>query len=329
MVSGKIIVKTEVIMKTVKAYLTCAMLVVLGVGAANAMPLNSSARAVVPADLQQLISVDYRALRDSPTATALKQQLMQAQQNLQEFEGALKGVGINPEKDIDTLSLPAFRTAKQGIRMVGIASGPFNMKAVVKKMALRKIKPTKYHTADLYPMEGGFVMTFLDDSTLLFGEPTAVKLALDTRDGQILSLDTNQTMADMMSSVDAAPFWSILDQAGTQNMVRSVLGDAAKIADYETVKKRVLGSYYTLDFSSGVNFDLTVVTSDSVTAGTLSMVMKAAIMYKKSGASPVEKAAMDMATADSDGSKFMVHFKDSDAQFQSLMHSPLFAAISK
>jgi hypothetical protein len=315
-------------MKSVKVGFGFVMLALVCVGMANAMPLNSSARAVVPADLQQLISVDYRALRDSPTATALKQQLMQAQENLQQFEGALKGVGIEPEKDIDTLALPSFRTAKQGIRMIGIASGPFNMKAVIKKMTLRKIKPTKYHTADLYPMEGGFVMTFLDDSTLLFGDSTAVKLGLDTRDGQILSLDSNQTMADMMSSVDAAPFWSILDQQGTQNMVRSALGDAAKIADYETVKKRVLGSYYTLDFSSGVNFDLTVVTSDSITAGTLSMVMKAAILYKKSSATPIEKAAMDKATADSEGSKFVMHFKDSDAQFQSLMHSPLFAAIS-
>ena len=117
--------------------------------------------------------MDYRALRDSPTATALKQQLMQAQENLQQFEGALKGVGINPEKDIDSLALPSFRTAKQGIRTVGIASGPFNMKAVIKKMTLRKIKPTKYHNSNLYPMDGGFVMTFLDDSTLLFGEPSA------------------------------------------------------------------------------------------------------------------------------------------------------------
>jgi hypothetical protein len=317
-------------MKSVRVALSFVMLALLSVGMAHAMPLNSSARAVVPADLQQLISVDYRALRDSPTATALKQQLMQAQENLQQAEGALKGVGINPDKDdIDALAVPSFRTAKQGIRSIFIASGPFNMKLVLKKLALRKIKPTKYHTADLYPMAGGFVMTFLDDSTLLFGESTAVKLGLDTRDGQILSLDSNQTMADMMSSVDAAPFWSILDQQGTQNMVRSALGDAAKVADYETVKKRILGSYYTLDFSSGVNFDLTVVTSDSITAGTLSMVMKAAIMYKKSSATPIEKAAMDKATADSEGSKFVMHFKDSDAQFQSLMHSPLFAAISK
>jgi len=315
-------------MKTLKFSLGAVVMVVLLAVMANAMPLNSSARAVVPADLQQLISVDYRAMKDSPTAIALKQQLMQAQENLQQFEGALKGVGINPDKDIDTLSLPSFRTAKQGIRTIGIASGPFNMKAVIKKLTLQKIKPTKYRNSNLYPMDGGFVMTFLDDSTLLFGEPSAVKLGLATRDGEILNIDTNTTMADMMSDVDAAAFWSILDQQGSQNMMRSALGDAAKLADYETVKKRVLGSYYTMDFTSGVNFDLTVVTSDSITAGTLAMMMKAVIMYKKSSATPVEKAAMDMATADSDGTKFMVHFKDSDAQFQSLMHSPLFAAIS-
>src|ERR1700685_2877307 len=118
-------------MKTVKVCLASMALVAALLEVANAMPLNSSARAVVPADLQQLISVDYRALKDSPTATALKQQPLQAQENLQQFEGALKGVGINPDKDIDTLSLPSFRAPKQGIRTIAIASGPFNMKAVL------------------------------------------------------------------------------------------------------------------------------------------------------------------------------------------------------
>src|SRR5208282_1992217 len=180
--------------------------------------------------------------------------------------------GIDPYKDVDSLAFAAFRTEKSGTKTIGVAAGPFAMKAVIKKLTVQKIKPTKYHLASIYPMDGGMVMTFLDDSTLLFGELSAVKLGLDTRDGEILNVDSNQTMSDMMSSVDSAAFWSILDQAGSQNMMRSALGDAAKIADYETVKKRVLGSYYTMDFSSGVNFDLTVVTSDSITAGTLSMV---------------------------------------------------------
>src|SRR5579859_750752 len=145
---------------------------------AYAMPLNSSARSCIPADLLQLISVDYRALKDSPTAMALKQQLMP--DNIKQFEAALKGIGIDPEKDVDTLTFASFRSGKQGVRGVGVAARPFNMKAVLKKMKLQNYKPKKYGTAELYPMDGGFVMTFLDDSTLLFADSTAIRIALDT-----------------------------------------------------------------------------------------------------------------------------------------------------
>jgi len=293
---------------------------------AYAMPLNSSARTCIPADLLQLISVDYRTLKDSPTAMALKQQLMP--DNIKQFEAALKNIGIDPDKDVDTLAFASFHSGKQGVKGVGVASGPFNMKAVLKKMKLEKFTPKKYGTANVYPMDGGFIMTFLDDSTLLFGDSTALHAALDTRDGKILSLDTNGDMADMMTNVDSAPVWSILDQQGTQNMMRSALGDASRIADYETLKKRLLGSRYTMSFTSGVNFDLSVLTSDSVTAATLSSLVKAGILYKKMNATPAEKVAVDNTTVDSDSSNLQLHFKASDQQFQSLMHSDLFAAVS-
>jgi hypothetical protein len=314
-------------MKTFKACLSSAMAALLFVGIATAMPLNSSGRAVIPADLQQLISVDYRALKDSEVAMQLKEQLMP--DNIKEFETALKGVGIDPNKDVDTLTFASFRTAKQGTKAVGVAAGPFAMKAVLKKMTLRKIKPTKHGTSNIYPMDGGMVMSFLDDSTLLFGELSAVKLALDTRDGTILSLDTNSSMADMMSDVDSAPVWSILDQQGTQNVMRSALGEAAKVADYDSIKKRLLGSRYTMNFSSGVNFDLTVVSSDSVSAATLSSLVKAGLLYKKMSATASEKVAMDNTSVDSDGANVGFHFKSSDQQFEALMHSQLFAAVSK
>jgi len=313
-------------MKTAKVCLSSVMLVAILLGIANAMPLNSSARAVVPGDLQQLISVDYRALKDSPTAMQLKQQVLP--DNLKQFEAALKGIGIDPDKDVDTLTFASFRTEKQGIKGVGVAAGPFAMKAVLKKMLVQKIKPTKYRTSSIYPMDGGMVMCFLDDSTLLFGEISAVKIALDTRDGEVLGLDTNHTMADMMSSVDSSPVWSILDQLGTQNVMRSALGDAAKIGDYETVKKRLLGSRYTMSFTGGVNFDLTVVSSDSMSAATLSSLVKAGLLFKKMSASAPEKTAMDNTSVDSDGSNVNFHFKSSDQQFQSIMHSELFAAVS-
>jgi len=296
------------------------------VSMAYAMPLNSSARSCVPADLLQLISVDYRALKDSPTAMALKQQLMP--DNIKHFEGALKGIGLDPDKDVDTLTFASFRSGKQGIKTVGVAAGPFNMKSVLKKMKLQKYVPKKYGNNDIYPMDGGFVMSFLDDSTLLFGDATSIRVALNTHDGQILALDTNGNMADMMTSVDSAPVWSILDQQGTQNALRSAMGDASKIADYEMVKKSLVGSRYSMNFNSGVNFDMTVVTSDPAKAATVANAMKAYMMFKKVSATPAEKIAVDNTTVDSDGSNLQVHFKANDQQFQSLMHSDLFAAVT-
>jgi hypothetical protein len=309
-------------MKLLKSYLISFLLV----GMAYAAPLNSSARACVPADLLQLISVDYRSLKDSPTAMALKNQLMP--DNIKQFEAALKEIGIDPEKDVDTLTFASFRDGKQGVKNVGFANGPFDMKSVLKKMKLQNFKPKKYGNSNVYPMAGGFIMSFLDESSLLFGDQTGVDAALDTRDGKTLSLDSNGDMADMMPDVDASAVWSILDQQGTQNMMRSALGQAAGIADYETVKKHILGSRYAMTFQNGVNFDLTVLTSDSMTAGTLSSLVKAGILYKKMSATAAEKVAVDNTSVDSDGSNLAVHFKANDQDFRSLMHSDLFAAVS-
>jgi hypothetical protein len=156
-----------------------------------------------------------------------------------------------------------------------------------------------------------------------------LRSALDARDGKRPSLDSNPVMTDQMSAVDGAPVWSILDQKGTQAMMFSAIGDAAsKVGDYESVKKRILASRYTMSFQSGVNFDLSVLTSDSMTAATLSTVFKGVMLYKKLKASPIEKTAIDATTVDSDGSNLQVHFKSDDQKFQSLMSSPLFAALS-
>ena len=248
--------------------------------------------------------------------------------NIKEFESALKGIGIDIDNDLDQLNFASFRTEKKGIETIGVAQGSFSAKKVLKKLKLKKITAVKYGTASIYPMDNGLVMTFTDDNTLAFGTQASLHSAIDTRDGKRASIDSNSVMSDQMSAVDGATVWSILDQKGTQAIMFSALGDAAKIADYDTLKKRILASRYTMSFSSGVNFDLSVLTADSMTAATLSSIVKAGMLYKKMGASPVEKIAIDATTVDSDSSNVLLHFKSDDQKFQSLMHSPLFAAVS-
>jgi hypothetical protein len=301
-------------------------LIVLTVSAwGAAMP--SSARPAIPADVQQLITVDYRALKNSSTAMALKQQVLPP--SLKEFEGQLKSIGINPDKDVDELTFASYRSGKQGIKVIGAAQGSFTSKTVLQKMKLNKVKPLKYRDSDLYPMSGGMDMMFLDDNTLLFGDLGAVKGALDARDGYASGLDSNTQIADMIGPVESGVVWSVLDQQGTQNMLLSALGDAGKLADFDMIKRRVLGSRYTMNFQNGVTFDLDIVTSDSVTAGTLSSLVKAGVLYRKMTATPIEKAALENVAVNSDSSSLQMHFKADDKQFQSLLHSDLFAAVSK
>jgi len=303
----------------------CAML--LSLTAAWSAPIPSSARPAIPADIQQIITVDYRALKNSDTAMALKAQVLPP--GLKDFEGELKGVGINPDKDVDQLTFASYRNGKHGIQVVGAAQGSFSSKLVLKKMKLNKVKPLMYRDNNIYPMGSGMDMTFLDDNTLLFGDNTALKGALDARDGYANSLDSNSQIADLIGPVEDGAVWSVLDQQGTQNMLLSALGDAGRLADFDMVKKRVVGSRYTMNFQSGVNFDLDVVTSDSVTAATLSSLVKAGVLYRKMTATPIEKAALENVSVNSDSSNLQMHFKADDKQFQSLLHSDLFAAVSR
>jgi len=314
-------------MTTVPCKIVTVLCVALLTVAAFGAPLASSVRPAIPAEVQQLICVDYRALKNSDTAQQLKAQVLP--DNVKEFENALKGIGIDPERDVDTLTFISYRHPKQGLKVVGAAEGIFANKTVTKKLQLKKIKPTKYRDALIYPMSEGMEMTFLDDTTLLFGEGGAIRGALDARDGYVTTIDSNPDIASLITDVEGGAVWSILDQKGTQNMMISALGDASKLADFDTLKKRILGSRYEMNFQNGVNFDLDVITSDSVTAATLSSLLKAGMLYKKMNASPVEKAALEGVTVDSDSSKLQMHFKADDKQFQSLMRTNLFAAVSR
>ncbi len=293
-----------------------------------AAPLGTATRSVIPGQIQQIITVDYRALRDSQTALALKDKVLP--DNLKQFESSLKQFGINLDTEVEELVFAAFRSKdNKGVQMVGVAQGQFPTKKILLRMKTKKIRPEKYRDAAIYPMSAGMTMSFIDASTMLFGEPASVKAALDARDGYADSLNSNSQVNDMIASVESGAVWSVLDDIGTQNMMRSALGDASRLADYDTVKKKLLGSRYTMDFNSGVNFDLDVLTADSMTASTMSALIKAGVMFRKMSASPVEKIALDSVTVDSDSSLLKMHFKTDDKRFQALLNSDLFAAVSR
>jgi hypothetical protein len=296
---------------------------------AHAAQLDTDARTAIPADVQQIIVVDYRAMQNSPAAMDLKARILPPE--LKQLEDALKASGFNENHDVEELAFAAFRVGgESGVRTVGVAQGQFSVPDIMANFKKKKIKPKMIRANQLYPMgESGMTVVFLNPTTMIFGSTDALRSALDARDGLAPNMLTNQPIVDEMGQVDSQAVWSILDQKGTQFMMQGLLGQASQLADYDQMKKRLLGSHYTMNFDNGVKFSLQVTTPDTFTAATLSSLLNAAAMYEKVSGTAIEKQAIDSTTIDSSAGDLDVSYASSNSQFSALLQSPLFQNVVK
>jgi hypothetical protein len=297
---------------------------------APASQLSTDARTAVPHEVQQLVVIDYRAMQNSTAAMDLRERVMPPE--LKQFDEALKKSGLNENHDVDQLAFALFRptASSEGLVTVGIAQGQFPLQDILANFRKNKVKATLVRTNKVYPLaKTGMVVCFVDASTMVFGSTDAVNKALDARDGTSPSLLTNNSMMDAMKTVDSDDLWSILDEKGTQTMMRQVLGEAGSVTDFETVRKRLQASWYGMDFQHGVKFNLTIATGDTFAAATISSLLTAAVALRKVSGSDAEKQALGDTTVASDAGNMSIRFAASDTEFNSLLHSPLFETMVK
>ena len=295
----------------------------------SAAQLSGDAKAAIPKDVQQLIVVDYRAMQNSSAAMNLKDRVLPPE--LKRLETALKNAKLNVDRDADVLAFAAFRdSGGTGTRIVGIALGQFQTREILAGFTKAKTKPIVIRNNSLYPMgSAGMSVVFLNQTTMVFGDRDAVKAAVDARDGISANLLANSDMSNDMVAVDQKAIWSLLDAKGTQTMMKSVLGEASGLADYDTIRNRMKSSRYTMDFQNGVKFNMAVVTSDTITGATIATLMKGVSILKKTSGTPLEKTALDDTTIDSNSGTVTVEYASSDSQFVSLLTSPLFQSVVK
>ena len=310
-------------------YGTVAAVLVAGASALHAAQLSGDGRSSIPKDVQQIIVVDYRAMQNSNAAMQLKDRVLPPE--LKRLESALKSSGLKVDQDADTLAFAAFRTpGATSSRILGVAQGQFQTQSILASFAKSKTKPVMIRNNSVYPMgSAGMSVVFLNQTTMVFGDKEAIKAALDARDGLTPSFLQNSDMMGEMSMVDTRAVWSLLDQKGTQTMMKSVLGEASQLADYDTVKNRMRSARYTMDFSNGVKFDMAVVMSDTLTAATAATLIKGVALLKKNSGSPIEKSAVDETSIGSDSGTLTIAYSSSDNQFASLLGSPLFQSVVK
>ena len=295
---------------------------------AFAAQLTTDARGAIPHDVQQLVVIDYHAMQNSPAAMNLRNRVMPPE--LKQFDEALSHSGLNENHDVEELAFALFRPSpgSDALQTVGIAEGQFDTQTILANFRRQKVKVTMVRTNSVYPMaRTGMVLCFVDPSTMIFGDRDAVTKALDARDGMAASILTNGSMMNAMQSVDTYPLWSILDNKGTQTMMRQLLGEAGSVTDFDSVRQRLDASWYSMDFQHGVRFDLTIATGDTFAAATISSLLSAAMMVRKMSASDAEKQALNNTDIGSSSGNLTIHFATTDTEFDNLLQSPLFKSM--
>jgi len=311
--------------KAIAGVSVSAMVLTMGL-TAPAAQLSGDARAAIPHEVQQLVVIDYRAMQNSNSAMELRNRVIPP--DLKQFDDALRKSGLNDNHDVDQLAFALFRLSGDDLATVGIAQGQFDVPGIIASFKKQKLVPKLIRGNRTYPLgKTGFVTCFVDPSTLVFGSPEAVKAALDVRDGLKPGMLTNGAIMDAMNTVDSQALWSVLDKKGTEVMMKQVLGEAGSIADYESVRKRLLSSWYGMDFQHGVKFDLTIATGDTFAAATVSSLLSAAIIYKKMSGNETEKAALTNTDISSSSGQLTIHFAASDNDFNNLLNSSLFQSV--
>lgn len=313
--------------KCLMKYSVVMVLVAAG-SMAYAAQLTTDARGAIPHDVQQLVVIDYHAMQNSPAAMDLRNRVMPPE--LKQFDDALSRSGLNENHDVDELAFALFRPSadSDALHTVGIALGQFDTQTILANFRRQKVKVTMVRANSVYPMgRTGMVLCFVDPSTMIFGDRDSVTKALDARDGMAASLLTNNALMNAMQSVDSSPLWSILDNKGTQTMMKQLLGQAGSVTDFDTVKERLEASWYSMDFQHGVRFDLTIATGDTFAAATISSLLSAAVMVRKMSASDAEKQALNNTDIGSNSGNLTIHFATSNGDFDNLLQSPLFKSM--
>ena len=184
---------------------------------ASAAPISPVVCRVIPAKFQQIISIDYDTVQHSRTAMALKAEVFP--KTFSDIEAALKTVGVDSEKELQSLTFVFFRDEERKLKMIAVASGIFSSGSIIKKVEPRS-EPMSYRDSNLYvllkaadPKSKDLDMTFLDGSDILIGYGDALEFVLNVYHGDMPYL-SDKYHAEALHDLEKAPVWSIMNREG-------------------------------------------------------------------------------------------------------------------
>ena len=290
--------------------------------AACALPLAPAAAAMVPADPEQVASIDYVTLSHSGSLAQLQTYLVP--RKAKDFQNSLAGLGISKSM-VKQFVFLALRNSADSYQIAGIAQGTFSLTGVVNSLNARNLLPAAYHSYALYSVNG-LDFTFVDATTFVFGDHDGIRMVLDTRDGTQPNISSNAELSGLIAQVSARPAWSVFNQRGTQRVLNTAFRGASNIVNIAAASRDSALSLTAGSTTVTADYDLN--TTDATTATAMAALFQSYVQLVLLDASPSETIALQALSAVTNGAQVRIHYGDSAVHFRSVLQTRLLAAVT-
>lgn len=233
-----------------------------------------------PADTQEFAYSNLAQLRSLPDYQVIQQFLLSSQ--LKGFTDFLRSLGVDPDKDVDEVTLGWHGSPIDPSAYYGLASGRFDPGKVHDFFVQQNLPWQQYSGYDLYAYGSGnasrdLYFAFLSYSTAAFGRLGDLKTLLDVRAGSKPSLETKDDFVKYEGEMEGtSPQWGIATGAAAANHAAPWLAGGGKLPfDPQSALSPVRAVLYRIDWGSGFTMHMSVVCDSVQSASMLSQLINA------------------------------------------------------
>jgi hypothetical protein len=244
---------------------------------------QSSARdalTMFPADTQELAYSNLAQLRSQPNYEIIQAGILNSQ--LRSFTNFGRSMGIDPDKDVDEVTLGWHGSPTDPSAYYGLAWGRFDPGRVHDYFVQQKLPWQQYGGYDLYAFGSGdasrdLYFSFLSYSAAAFGRLGDLKTLIDVRAGSKPALGTKPDFAKYEDELEGTSTqWGIATGPAAVSHATPWLGGGGQLPiDPQSLLAPIKAVLYHIDWDSGFAMHMTVVCDNVQSASMLAQLVTA------------------------------------------------------
>jgi hypothetical protein len=238
------------------------------------------ALSMFPADTQEFAYSNLSQLRSQPDYAVIQARLLNSQ--LRGFTDFLRSMGIDPDKDVDEVTLGWHGSPIDPAAYYGLAWGRFDPGKIHDYFVEQKLPWQQYGGYDLYAFGSGdasrdLYFAFLSYSTAAFGRLGDLESLIDVRSGSKPALDSKADFVKYEGELEgSSPQWGIATGAAAASHATPWLAGGEKLPfDPQGLLTPVRAVLYHIEWDSGFALHMSVVCDSVQSASMLAQLVTA------------------------------------------------------